>query len=438
LAGSEAAWRIASSGLHVRLYEMRPDVMTPAHRTGLLAELVCSNSLKSNRVTNACGLLKEEMRLLGSLTMAAAEQARVPAGDALAVDNEAFASAVTSALEDEPNVEIVREEVTSIDPSRLTIIATGPLTSDALADDLTKLTGQGHLYFHDAIAPSVEADTIDMSKVFRASRYGRTEADYLNCPFTKGEYEVFIDALLSAERAPLHDFEDPKHFEGCLPIEVMADRDRMAPGYGPMKPVGLVDPRTGKMPAAVVQLRQENREATVYGLVGFQTRLTWPEQERVFRMIPGLEHAKFARLGRMHRNTYVDSPRLLLPTLQLRRRPNVLLAGQITGVEGYIEAAATGILGGINAVRLMRDQKPVSPPEEMMLGALVAHISASGYFEGMTDEMDFQPVNATFGLMKPLMRKPRRKPDRYAAYAERALDAARDWIADIDTEEKRT
>ena len=438
MAGSEAAWRIAKSGLRVRLYEMRPDVMTPAHRTGLLAELVCSNSLKSNRVTNACGLLKEEMRLLGSLTMAAAEQARVPAGDALAVDNEAFASAVTSALENEPNVEIVREEVTSIDSSRLTIIATGPLTSDALADELAKLTGQEHLYFHDAIASSVEADAIDMSKVFRASRYGRTEADYLNCPFTKEEYEVFIDALLSAERAPLHDFEDPKHFEGCLPIEVMADRDRMAPGYGPMKPVGLVDPRTGKMPAAVVQLRQENREATVYGLVGFQTRLTWPEQERVFRMIPGLENAKFARLGQMHRNTYVDSPRLLLPTLQLHRCPNVLLAGQITGVEGYVEAAATGILGGINAVRLMRDHKPVSPPEETMLGALVAHISASGYFEGMMDEMDFQPVNATFGLMKPLMRKPRRKPDRYAAYAERALDAARDWIAHIDTEEKRT
>ncbi len=433
LAGCEAAWRIAQAGFKVRLFEMRPKKMTSAHRTGLLAELVCSNSLKSNRLTNACGVLKEEMRLLGSLTMAAAEEARVPAGDALAVDRDVFAEIITRRIENHTNITVIREEIKSLDESAPTIVASGPLTSEGLSEEIVRITGSGRLYFYDAIAPSIEAESIDRAKVYSASRYNRegSSSDYLNCPLTMEEYDAFIDALCSAERVPVGAEEDIEYFEGCLPIEVLASRGRLAAAYGPMKPVGLKNPDTGERPWAVVQLRQENLEGTIYGMVGFQTRLKYSEQERVFRMIPGLERAVFVRFGSMHRNTYLDAPRLLDPTLQLRGHRSLFFAGQITGVEGYVESAATGIIAGINAVRLALELPVVYPPEETMLGSLLSYISSPDISAHIGGSQRFQPINALFGLMKPLDKKIHSKRDRYAAYSQRAIESMKKWSASV-------
>ena len=423
LAGSEAAWQAARAGVDVRLYEMRPAKQTPIHRTGSLAELVCSNSLKSNLLTNASGLLKAEMRLLNSVVVACADENRLPAGEALAVDRERFAECVTSRVTDLPNVTLVREEVIEI-PEGVTIIATGPLTSDALAKSIAELTGRDYLYFYDAVAPTITADSVDYSKVFRASRYGKGDADYLNCPMTETEYNAFWEALVSAERVPLAEFESLKLFEGCMPVEELASRGRQTLAFGPMKPVGLMDPRTGNRPYAVVQLRQENVEGTLWGMVGFQTRLKWDEQERVFRMIPGLESAEFARFGVMHRNTYIESPKLLSPTLALRAPQNLkpitqnplFFAGQITGVEGYVESAAMGIIAGINAARLIKGEEPIVFPRESIMGSLADYISNP-------ETPDFQPMNANFGILpkpEPLIRN---KRDRQSAQVQIALKA---------------
>ena len=422
LAGSEAAWQAARAGVDVRLYEMRPAKPTPIHRTGSLAELVCSNSLKSNLLTNASGLLKAEMRLLNSIVVACADENRLPAGEALAVDREHFAECVTARVTDLQNVTLIREEITEI-PEGVTIIATGPLTSDALAKSIAELTGRDYLYFYDAVAPTITADSIDYTKVFRASRYDKGDADYLNCPMTETEYNAFWEALVSAERVPLAEFESLKLFEGCMPVEELASRGRQTLAFGPMKPVGLTDPRTGNRPYAVVQLRQENVEGTLWGMVGFQTRLKWGEQERVFRMIPGLGNAEFVRFGVMHRNTYIESPKLLAPTLVLRPTehptPNtqhLLFAGQITGVEGYVESAAMGIIAGINAARLIKGQELIVFPRESMMGSLADYISNP-------ETPDFQPMNANFGILpkpEPLIRN---KRDRQSAQVQIALKA---------------
>jgi methylenetetrahydrofolate--tRNA-(uracil-5-)-methyltransferase len=386
-----------------------------------LAELVCSNSLRAEAVENAVGLLKEEMRRLGSLVMAAAAATRVPAGKSLAVERQAFAQFITQALEEEPLVEVVREEVTALAADRPFIIATGPLTSEALAAELAKLTGQEHLHFYDAMAPIVFADSIDRSKVFRASRYGAGE-DYLNCPFSEAEYAAFYQALMQGEQVPLRPFEEPRYFEGCLPLEVMAARGYLTLVYGPLKPVGLVDPQTGRQPFAVAQLRAENREGTLYNLVGFQTKLTYPAQRQVFRLIPGLEEAEFARLGSIHRNTFIRSPGLLSPYLNFQEHPRVFLAGQISGVEGYVESAAMGLIAGINGARLAQGQALITPPRGTALGALIHHLTN-------TASKDFQPMNVNFGLFPALPgRVPRRQ--RGAAYAARALQELAVWMAD--------
>ncbi|MEW6388372.1 MAG: methylenetetrahydrofolate--tRNA-(uracil(54)-C(5))-methyltransferase (FADH(2)-oxidizing) TrmFO [Thermodesulfobacteriota bacterium] len=421
LAGSEAAWQAARRGVRVRLSEMRPKKFTPAHQSPLLAELVCSNSLRAEAVENAVGLLKEEMRRLDSLIMAAAAATRVPAGKSLAVERQAFAQFITQALEEEPLVEVVREEVTALAGDRPTIIATGPLTSEALAAELGRLTGQEHLHFYDAMAPIVFADSIDGARVFRASRYGAGE-DYLNCPFSKEEYGAFYQALMQGEQVPLRPFEEPRYFEGCLPIEVMAARGYLTLVYGPLKPVGLIDPRTGRQPFAVAQLRAENREGTLYNLVGFQTKLTYPAQRQVFRLIPGLEQAEFARLGSIHRNTFIRSPGLLSPYLNFWLHPPIFLAGQISGVEGYVESAAMGLLAGINAARLARGEVLVTPPRATALGALVYHLTN-------TASKDFQPMNVNFGLFPALPgRLPKRQ--RGAAYAARALQELAKWVGE--------
>jgi methylenetetrahydrofolate--tRNA-(uracil-5-)-methyltransferase len=418
LAGVDAAWQAARRGVEVRLYEMKPRRFSPAHQSPLLGELVCSNSLRAEGLGNAVGLLKEEMRRLGSLVMAAAAATRVPAGKALAVDREGFAAYLTAALEQEPLVEIIREEVTELDTNRTTIMATGPLTSDALAAALSRVTGIEHLHFYDAIAPIVAADSLDLARVFRASRYGAGD-DYLNCPFTEEEYTAFYQALMAAEQVPLKSFEEPRYFEGCLPLEVMAARGYLTLVYGPLKPVGLVDPRTGRQPFAVAQLRQENREGTLYNLVGFQTKLKYGEQERVFRLIPGLERAEFARLGSIHRNTFIRAPGLLSPHLNFLAYPRLFLAGQISGVEGYVESAAMGLLAGINAARQAMQKPLVTPPRATALGALVGHLTN-------TATKDFQPMNVNFGLFPPL---PGRTPKklRGAAYADRALAELAAW-----------
>jgi methylenetetrahydrofolate--tRNA-(uracil-5-)-methyltransferase len=423
LAGVEAAWQAARRGVGVRLYEMKPRRFSPAHQSPLLGELVCSNSLRAEALGNAVGLLKEEMRRLGSLVLAAAAATRVPAGKALAVDREAFAAYLTNALEQEPLVEIIREEVTELDTGRTTIMATGPLTSDALAAALSRITGSEHLHFYDAIAPIVEADSLDMSRVFRASRYGAGD-DYLNCPFTEEEYAAFYRALMAAEQVPLKSFEEPRYFEGCLPLEVMAARGYLTLVYGPLKPVGLVDPGTGRQPFAVAQLRQENQEGTLYNLVGFQTKLKYGEQERVFRLIPGLERAEFARLGSIHRNTFIRAPGLLSPHLNFLEYPFLFLAGQISGVEGYVESAAMGLLTGINAARQLQKKPLVAPPRATALGALVHHLTN-------TATKDFQPMNVNFGLFPPL---PGRTPKklRGAAYAERALAELAAWQREME------
>lgn len=415
LAGCEAAHKLSSLGFSVRLCEMKPEKRTPAQKTDGFAELVCSNSLKAMRLESAAGLLKEEMRRLGSVTMEAAEKTSVAAGGALAVDRELFSEYITEKIKSDPNIEIVTGEVTELPAEGIVIVATGPLTSDALAESLRQKFG-GTLSFFDAVAPIVTTDSVDMDRVFMGARYDRGEADYINCPMERDEYDAFYDALVSAERAPLHDFDvaDPKVYEGCMPIEVMAGRGRDTLRYGPLRPVGLIDPHTGRRPWANIQLRKENAAGTMYNIVGFQTNLKFGEQKRVFSMIPGLEHAEFVRYGVMHRDTFMDSPRLLSKSLSLKSEPRLFFAGQFTGVEGYTESAATGILAGINAARFASGEEPLVLPPETMLGALVNYI---------TDESvdNFQPMGANMGILPPLEKKIRHKDERYAALAERAI-----------------
>jgi methylenetetrahydrofolate--tRNA-(uracil-5-)-methyltransferase len=397
---------------------MKPGKFSAAHQSPHLGELVCSNSLRAAGQESAVGLLKEEMRRLDSLVMAAALATRVPAGKALAVDREAFAGFITRSLEGEPLVHIIREEATALDPEATTVIATGPLTSDPLAAALGTLTGRAHLHFYDAIAPIVTAASLDMHTVFRASRYGAGE-DYLNCPFTEAEYTAFYQTLMAAEHVPLRPFEEPRYFEGCLPIEIMAARGFQTLLFGPLKPVGLIDPRTGRQPFAVTQLRAENREGSLYNLVGFQTKLKYREQERVFRLIPGLGRAEFVRLGSIHRNTFIQAPGVLSPHLNFFAYPRLFLAGQLSGVEGYVESAAMGLVAGINAARQVLGQPLVTPPRETALGALVAHLTN-------TATKDFQPMNVNFGLFPPLAGRVPKKL-RGEAYAARALAALAEW-----------
>jgi methylenetetrahydrofolate--tRNA-(uracil-5-)-methyltransferase len=427
LAGSEAAWQAAKRGCRVLLYEMKPRAFSPAHHSPLLAELVCSNSLRSDAVSSAVGLLKQEMRLMGSLILAAAAETRIPAGKALAVDREKFARFVTEKIEKNDLIKVIRDEIQEIPPpgsaTSALILATGPLTSPALAESLARLTGKEHLAFYDAIAPIVEADSLNREIIFQASRYDTGPGDYLNCPMDKDQYERFISALAQAQKIPLRTFEEQKYFEGCLPIEVMLDRGPETLRYGPMKPVGLLDPRTGKEPYAVVQLRLENKEGTHYNMVGFQTKLTYSEQKRIFRMIPGMERAEFTRLGSIHRNTFICAPEVLLPTLQLKNRQDILLAGQISGVEGYVESTAIGLLAGINACGILSGGKPSIPPRETALGALINHLTA-------TEPRQFQPSNINFGLFPGLAQKTP-KIKRGEKYAERAFHALQAWQAEI-------
>ena len=413
LAGCEAAWQLSRRGVDVSLFEMKPVVFSPAHRSEHLAELVCSNSLRSASPENAAGLLKEELRIMGSLIMEAADATAVPAGGALAVDRERFSRYIEERLAACDAIDVIREEVTTIPGDSPVIIATGPLTSDAMAERIAHLTGSDYLYFYDAISPIVHADSLDLDRVFRASRYADGEGDYLNCPFSKEEYERFWRDLMEGSEVALHDFEDKKCFDGCLPIEVMARRGIDTLAFGPMKPVGLVDPRTGKRPHAVIQLRQENNEATLYNMVGFQTKLTWPEQRRIFRTIPGLEHAEFARYGSIHRNTFINSPALLKETLQLQSEGNIFFAGQITGVEGYIESTASGLMAGMSASCHLAGKDWPIPPRETSLGALIHHVTRN-------DAKHFQPMNINFGLF-PRLPGRIRKRERGRQYAQRSL-----------------
>jgi methylenetetrahydrofolate--tRNA-(uracil-5-)-methyltransferase len=450
LAGSEAAWQAAQRGVPVTLHEMRPVRATAVHKTDRLAELVCSNSFRGDKLDNAVGLLKEEMRRLGSLVMRAADAARVPAGAALAVDREQFSSAVTQAVTSHQLITVVREEIRRI-PERLDgplIIATGPLTSDALSADIAAMVGAAHLYFYDAVSPIVLAETIDMSKVFRASRWGRSlrgaaavqvgaptaapscglddgEGDYLNCPFTADEYARFYAALVAAERAPLHEFDQAKFFEGCLPVEVMASRGIDTLRFGPMKPVGLVDPRTGREPYAVVQLRQDNLAGDHFSLVGFQTQMKWGEQARVLRLIPGLDNAEFVRFGMIHRNTYINGPTVLRETWQSNSRDDLFFAGQISGVEGYVESAASGLIAGRNAAALALGEPIAIPPRTTAIGALAYYVSHA-------EPTNYQPSNIAFGIIPPLVpdagsKVPRKKADRKVALSQRALRDLDAW-----------
>lgn len=419
LAGAEAAYQLARRGVSVELYEMRPHRMTEAHATGNLGELVCSNSLRSSLLTAPAGVLKEEMRRLDSLVIRVAEGNRVPAGSALAVDRELFARALTQAVEALPKVRIVRQELREIPPG-IVILATGPLTSTALSQHLATLLGSEHLYFYDAISPIVTAESVGMTVAFRASRYEKGDDDYLNLPLTREEYYHFIDALLIAERVPTHSFERFVPFEGCMPIEEIADRGKETLAFGPMRAVGLIDPRSGQRPYAIVQLRQENQEKILYNLVGFQTKMTYAEQRRVFAMIPGLENAEFVRLGSLHRNTFINSPQHLCPTLQWRQRSNLFFAGQMTGVEGYIESAATGLLAGVNAARLIAEEPPVVPPPTTALGALLRYITDP-------ERKSFQPMNVNFGLLPPLS-EPLRKKAKKEMMAQRALADMEAWV----------
>jgi len=469
LAGCEAAWQAASAGVPVTLYEMRPVKGTAVHKTDRLAELVCSNSFRGDKIDNAVGLLKEEMRRLGSLVLRAAEQSRVPAGAALAVDRERFAEAITSAISAHPLITVVRSEIASIPDATASdpvIVATGPLTSDALSADIARLVGGGQLYFYDAISPIVLAETIDRTKVFRQSRWDRNlrgqagqavqvgqvgregqeghvggesrdtallaeaacggddgQGDYLNCPLTRDEYGRFYDALTHAESATVHDFDKERFFEGCLPIEVMAHRGVDTLRFGPMKPVGLTDPHTGRAPYAAVQLRQDNLAADHFSLVGFQTQLKWGEQARVLRLIPGLEQAEFVRFGMVHRNTYVNGPTVLSETWQLRQHPAIFFAGQMSGVEGYVESAASGLLAGVNAAALAAGRPTSAPPRSTAIGALA-------YYASHADPAHYEPSNITFGIMEPLVNPPRGKMDRKLAMAQRALDALAGWMRD--------
>ncbi|EEL33300.1 MULTISPECIES: FADH(2)-oxidizing methylenetetrahydrofolate--tRNA-(uracil(54)-C(5))-methyltransferase TrmFO [Bacillus cereus group] len=420
LAGSEAAYQIAKRGVQVKLYEMRPVRQTPAHHTDKFAELVCSNSLRANTLTNAVGVIKEEMRLMDSVIIRAADECSVPAGGALAVDRHEFAAKVTEYVKNHPNVTVVNEELTEI-PEGPTIIATGPLTSPDLAAQLKELTGEDYFYFYDAAAPIVEKDSIDMNKVYLKSRYDKGEAAYLNCPMTEEEFDRFYDALIAAETVPLKEFEKEIFFEGCMPVEVMASRGRQTLVFGPMKPVGLEDPKTGKTPYAVVQLRQDDAAGTLYNIVGFQTHLKWGPQKEVLQLIPGLENAEIVRYGVMHRNTFINSPNLLRPTYQYKQRDDLFFAGQMTGVEGYVESAASGLLAGINAARLVKGEEPVVLSPVTAMGSMANYITA-------TNAKNFQPMNANFGLFAPLEKKIKKKAERNEAYATRALETIQNFV----------
>lgn len=421
LAGSEAAWQIAQRGIKVNLFEMRPVKMTPAHHSDLFAELVCSNSLRAGSITNAVGLLKEEMRQLDSLVMSCADQAQIPAGGALAVDRDVFSRMITKKVTEHPLIEVQRVEVTALpEENQLTVIAAGPLTSDNLVKEIAKLTGEKHLYFYDAAAPIVYGETIDYEQAFWASRYNKGTADYLNCPMNEEQYRRFYEALITAEVHPLKEFEEEKYFEGCMPIEVMAQRGPQTLLFGPLKPVGLYDERKNERPFAVVQLRQDNQQATLFNMVGFQTHLKWGEQKRVFRLIPGLENAEFARFGVMHRNTFINSPKVLAGTTQLKEHPHIFMAGQLSGVEGYVESAASGLIAGINASRCLRGETPLIVPEETAIGALLHYISNP-------EQRDFQPMNITFGLLPPWPSKIKDKEKKNLLIAERALKALAAW-----------
>jgi methylenetetrahydrofolate--tRNA-(uracil-5-)-methyltransferase len=423
LAGCEAAWQCARRGVPVELFEMRPVRSTPAHQTSDFAELVCSNSLKSSSENTAPWLLKEEMRRADSLLMDIAGMTAVPAGHALAVDRALFAAQVTDAVSHHPNITVRRQEATSIADGAITIVATGPLTSDALSQEIARLAGSSHLYFYDSISPIVEADSIDRSRVYMAARYDKGSADYINCPMNREEYDRFLDALLSAESVEERDWEKLNYFESCLPIEEIARRGRDTLRFGPMKPVGLIDPRNGKRPYAVVQLRQENLRADSYNIVGFQNHLRFPEQSRVFRLIPGLENARFLRYGQIHRNTYINGPTLLRTTLQMKSHPNVMFAGQISGVEGYVESIATGLLAGLNAVALAHGLEPLPPPRMTAFGSLLNYVTES-------DAKDFQPANITFDLLPALDTKVRDRAQRHKAQCDRALLALDEWLAE--------
>jgi methylenetetrahydrofolate--tRNA-(uracil-5-)-methyltransferase len=437
LAGTEAAWQAARSGLKVRLYEMRPFLSTGAHKTSNLAELVCSNSLGSSLPDRASGVLKNELRLMGSLLLECAEVTAVPAGTALAVDRDAFSILVTERIMTNPNIELVRKEVSAI-PSEPVIIASGPLTSNRLSASIASFTGENQLYFYDAIAPIITEDSIDMDIAFRASRYGageKEDGDYINCPFTREEYDQFVITLINADRIRLRDFETriesgvkagaDSFFEGCLPVEILARRGGRALSFGPMRPTGLADPRSGQRPYALVQLRQDNRAGSLFNLVGFQTNLTYSEQKRVFRTIPGLENAEFVRFGQMHRNTYLEAPKILLPTLQHRRRSDLFFAGQITGVEGYMGNIGTGLLAGINAVRLLRGMNPFSLPRTTILGSLCDYISNS-------ENKNFQPMKANFGLLPPIDSNLHLgKRDRARLFSERAISDLSSCLSEI-------
>lgn len=420
LAGSEAAWQAAERGAKVTLYEMRPKKETAAHKTSNLAEIVCSNSLGSADSMSAPGILKEEMRLLNSLVIRAALMARVPAGSALAVDRDIFAQEITRTLESHPNIKIIREEIQEIPSDALCIVATGPLTSESLSKALATLTSKKNLAFFDAISPIIDAESIDMDKVFRASRYDKGGADYLNCPMDEETYTAFYDALMAGEKVQAKDFEQVPYFEGCIPIEVMAERGKQTLTFGPMKPVGLTDPRTGKRPHAVLQLRAENQYGSCYNMVGFQTKLKYPDQQRVFRMIPGLEKAEFLRLGSIHRNTFVNSPEILRNTLQVKMRGTTFLAGCIIGVEGYVESAASGGLAGINAARALADLPLITPPLTTAHGALINYITTS-------EAKHFQPMNTNFGLFPPLPTKIRDKEQKRRMIHQRAMEEFHAW-----------
>lgn len=420
LAGAEAAWQAAQEGAEVTLFEMKPQRFSPAHSSPLLGELVCSNSLRGAGMNNAVGCLKEELRRCGTLFMQAADATAVPAGGALAVDREAFAAYLTEKIEQHPSIQLIREEVTCLPNQGTVIVASGPLTSEPLSAEIAQLTGAEHLYFYDAIAPIVEADSIDFSKAWRASRYGKGGDDYVNCPLNREEYFTFVAALKQAEKVPGREFEKVVHFEGCMPIEALAERGEMTLAFGAMKPVGLPDPRTGQEPFAVIQLRQDDRHASLYNLVGFQTKLTYPEQRRIFRSIPGLEQARFARLGSMHRNTFLNAPTCLERTLQFKNLPRLFFAGQITGVEGYVESAAMGFLGGIFAPRWSRGETIPLPPATTALGALLTHLAESS-------PENFQPMNVNYGLFPPMEDRRRKRTDRRLALAERALADLAPW-----------
>lgn len=420
LAGSEAAWQIACQGIKVNLYEMRPYKKTPAHTTELFGELVCSNSLRGAGLENAVGLLKEELRRCNSIIMECADQHRIAAGGALAVDRRSFSLCLTEKLTKHPLINIYREEATNLEPSTIYVLATGPLTAGPMAEIIRDLTGEDYFYFYDAAAPIITSDSINYDKTFWASRYDKGDADYLNCPMSKEEYERFYNELINAELHPLNNFEELKHFEGCMPIEVMAKRGKETLLYGPLKPVGLVDPKTGQQPCAVVQLRRDNREGTLLNIVGFQTRLKWGEQKRVFALIPGLEEAEFVRFGVMHRNSFINSPKVLMPTGQLKNFKNIFFAGQITGVEGYVESAASGLVAGLNAALYAKEKELLHFPLDTALGGLMNYITTA-------DPEGFQPMNINFGLIPPLGKKVRDKREKNILISKRALQSLEEF-----------